>query len=135
MSNTTCVIPPPSLTFSHRSGVTPYTSSCEFAWSCVFGKQSPGRLSLRPFFLRKGRPYTEGTAAFLPSSLKINHSYPLGFSPYPPVSVYGTDPLYLILEVFLGRLFDLIDLVKTKPFLCFEFVIKDSFTDLPVKPL
>ena len=39
---------PPPLTFSHRSGVTPYTSSYEFAGSCVFGKQSPEILSLRP---------------------------------------------------------------------------------------
>ena len=36
------------LTFWHWSGVTPYTSSYEFAGSCVFGKQSPGILSLRP---------------------------------------------------------------------------------------
>ena len=48
MSSTDCSIPPPTLTFSHRSGVTPYTSSCELAGSCVFGKQLPGRLSLRP---------------------------------------------------------------------------------------
>ena len=39
---------PPWLTFRHRSGVTPYTSSYEFAGSCVFGKQLPGKLSLRP---------------------------------------------------------------------------------------
>ena len=38
----------PYLTFWHWSGVTPYTSSYEFAWSCVFGKQLPGNLSLRP---------------------------------------------------------------------------------------
>ena len=38
----------PCLTFRHWSGVTPYTSSYEFAGSCVFGKQSPGSLSLRP---------------------------------------------------------------------------------------
>ena len=37
-----------SLTFSHWSGVSPYTSSCELARTCVFGKQSPGVLSLRP---------------------------------------------------------------------------------------
>ena len=36
------------LTFWHWSGVTPYTSSCEFAGSCVFDKQSPEKLSLRP---------------------------------------------------------------------------------------
>jgi hypothetical protein len=38
----------PWLTFWHWSSVTPYTSSYEFAGSCVFGKQSPGILSLRP---------------------------------------------------------------------------------------
>ena len=38
---------PPWLTFRHWSGVTPYTSSYEFAGSCVFGKQLPGKLSLR----------------------------------------------------------------------------------------
>ena len=36
------------LTFWHWSGVTPYTSSYEFAGSCVFGKQLPEILSLRP---------------------------------------------------------------------------------------
>ena len=39
---------PPCLTFRHWSGVTPYTSSYEFAGSCVFGKQLPENLSLRP---------------------------------------------------------------------------------------
>src|SRR3712207_5973488 len=29
------------LTFRHRAGVRPYTSSCDFAESCVLGKQSP----------------------------------------------------------------------------------------------
>ena len=43
------------LTFSHWSGVTPYTSSYEFAGSCVFGKQLPGILSLRPLGTRKIR--------------------------------------------------------------------------------
>ena len=36
------------MTFWHWSGVTPYTSSYEFAGSCVFDKQLPGKLSLRP---------------------------------------------------------------------------------------
>ena len=45
-----CCVPrtPPTLTFSHWSGVTPYTFSYEFAGSCVFGKQSPGILLLQP---------------------------------------------------------------------------------------
>ena len=30
------------LTFQHRAGVSPYTSSFDFAQTCVFGKQSPG---------------------------------------------------------------------------------------------
>ena len=30
------------LTFRHRAGVTPYTSSYDLAESCVFDKQSPG---------------------------------------------------------------------------------------------
>ena len=39
---------PLPLTFQHWSGVTPYTSPCGFAESCVFGKQSLEKLSLRP---------------------------------------------------------------------------------------
>jgi len=53
---------PSWLTFRHWSGVTPYTSSYEFAGSCVFGKQLPEKLSLRPSPLLsiksgEGRPY------------------------------------------------------------------------------
>lgn len=33
---------PPSLTFWHWAGVSTYTSSCEFAGTCVLDKQSPG---------------------------------------------------------------------------------------------
>src|SRR3989338_8383616 len=44
---------PPTLTFSHWSGVTPYTSSYELAGSCVFCKQSPGVLLLHPPHRRK----------------------------------------------------------------------------------
>jgi len=41
----------PYLTFWHWSGVTLYTSSYDFAESCVFDKQSRGSLSLRPILL------------------------------------------------------------------------------------
>ena len=36
------------LTFQHRAGVSPYTSFCNFARTCVFGKQSlePGLCGL-----------------------------------------------------------------------------------------
>ena len=39
---------PPYLTFRHWSGITLYTLTYVFAESCVFVKQSPGNLSLRP---------------------------------------------------------------------------------------
>src|SRR3989338_6105161 len=94
------------LTFWHWSSVPPYTSSYEFAGSCVFGKQSPGILSLRPSC--EGRPYSEGTAAFLPSSLEHTHSFALLYSSCTPVSVCGTVVNMMCLEVFLGRLFAIV---------------------------
>ena len=39
------------LTFQHRAGVTPYTSSYEFAECYVFVKQSPGTLICNLFLL------------------------------------------------------------------------------------
>jgi hypothetical protein len=36
------------LTFRHRAGVRPYTSSCDFAEPCVFGKQSPPPILCHP---------------------------------------------------------------------------------------
>ena len=46
------------LTFRHRAGVRPYTSSCDFAEPCVFSKQSPPpglcpqpKLALKPGLL------------------------------------------------------------------------------------
>ena len=50
---------------------------------------------------RIGRLYPEVTVAFLPSSLRMIHSFPLGFSPHPPVSVYGTGSTQIILGAFL----------------------------------
>ena len=52
--------------------------------------------------LHQGRPYSEVTAAFLPSSLRTSHSFALVYSTKPPVSVYGTGSLQLSLEDFLG---------------------------------
>ena len=40
---------PHQLTFQHRAGVTPYTSSYELAECCVFGKQSGGTLCCNLF--------------------------------------------------------------------------------------
>src|SRR5437660_3070174 len=44
-----------SLTFRHRAGVRPYTSSCDFAEPCVFGKQSPPPLLCPPLELAPKR--------------------------------------------------------------------------------
>jgi hypothetical protein len=67
------------LTFQHRAGVSPYTSTFVLAETCVFGKQSPGFFCCNPLF-RVGGPYPEVTVAVLPSSLTKTHSYALVFS-------------------------------------------------------
>ena len=67
-----------TLTFRHRAGVSPYTSTFVLAQTYVFGKQLHGFLSCGP--PKGGRPYSEVTAACLPSSLTKNHSYTLVFS-------------------------------------------------------
>ena len=43
------------LTFRHRAGVRPYTSSCDFAEPCVFSKQSPPPLLCPPPLLAQRR--------------------------------------------------------------------------------
>ena len=89
----------PLLTFQHRAGVRPYTSSFEFAEPCVFDKQSPG--PLRCALLCRD-PLSRSYGVNLPSSLTVIHSSTLGYSPRPPVSVYGTGDIYYNLEDFLG---------------------------------
>ena len=51
------------LTFRHRAGVRPYTSSCDFAEPCVFSKQSPPP-GLCPRRSYAGPPSRELTEAF-----------------------------------------------------------------------
>ena len=56
-------------------------------------------------------PFSRSYGVNLPSSLAMIHSSTLGFSPHPPVSVYGTGWLYIIawkffLEVCLPHLSD-----------------------------
>ena len=60
------------LTFQHRAGVTPYTSSFDLAESCVFAKQLPGPILCG----------SVSRAPLLPLALE--------FSSYLPVSVCGT---------------------------------------------
>jgi hypothetical protein len=97
----------PYLTFWHWSSVTPYTSSYEFAGSCVFGKQSPGRLSLRPILrwaglIPKVRPLfcrvPWSTLTRSPCSTRAAHLCRFAVRSY----------CWYSLEVFLGRLFTIV---------------------------
>ena len=58
------------VTFWHWAGITPYTSSYEFAESCVFGKQSPelfscGQYSKLKYWQVLSRSYDRCFAEFL----------------------------------------------------------------------
>ena len=79
------------LTFQHRAGVRPYTSSLEFAESCVFAKQSPPPGLCHPSMVaHSGSLLSRSYKSILPSSFNIVVSNALVFSTDPPVSVYGT---------------------------------------------
>ena len=70
------------MTFQHRAGVSPHTSSYDLAETCVFGKQLLG-------------PFIRTYGVNLPSSLTTLLPLVLGFSPHPPVSVCGTGTITL----------------------------------------
>ena len=96
------------LTFRHRAGVTPYTSSYEFAECCVFNKQSqpPGFFDLEKLPLYRVHPsrhtFSRSYGVILPSSFTRVLSNTIVFSTCPPVSVCGTVYGYLCLETFPG---------------------------------
>ena len=78
-----------------------------FAQCCVFGKQSPPPLICNQTTLRAQgssrcwHTLSRSYGVNLPSSLTWFHSRALGFSPCPPVSVWGTDHLLQRLAAFL----------------------------------
>ena len=76
------------LTFQHRAGVSSYTSSFDFAETCVFDKQSPGPIHCGWYCYQ--HPFSRSYGVILPSSLTTVLSLALGYSPHPPVSVCGT---------------------------------------------
>jgi len=79
-----------------------------------------------------GKPYSEVTAAFLPSSLGISHSFALLFSSRTPVSVCGTVFCFLSLETFLGSLLYFICPERTlNIFATLGILIKESGPDFP----
>ena len=98
------------LTFRHRAGVSPYTSSYDLAETCVFVKQSPPPFHCGPQELQsqdfhsQGRPFFRSYGAILPSSLAGVISSASGYSPCPRVSVCGTVTTGSRLEVFLGSM-------------------------------
>ena len=91
----------PGFTFPHWSQVTPYTSTCVLAESCVFAKQSVAPLYCgsfeHPFYLRYG--------ANLPSSLERFNPRALEYSSRIPVSVCGTGNHNSHHQAFLGSSF------------------------------
>ena len=54
------------MTFRHRAGVSPYTSSYDFAETCVFGKQSLGPFHCGPLRLDGVNPRHPTGASLLP---------------------------------------------------------------------
>ena len=91
-----------------------YTSSCDFAHTCVFDKQSllpflcdPQKLHPQGFH-SQGHTLSRSYGIKLPSSLTKFHPIALGYSPHSPVSVYGTGDnnhtTKLFLEAWLGSL-------------------------------
>ena len=83
---------PTSLTFRHWAGVSPYTSACAVAETCVFGKQSLEPAPCGPLGLTArrhsrptlaGRPFSRSYGANLPSSLTEDHSSTLRVFPLP----------------------------------------------------
>ena len=101
---------PLPLTFRHWAGVSLYTSSFNFAQTCVFGKQSLepflcGPLSLGYVHILNlpGRPFSRSYGAMLPNSLTEVLPFPLVFSTRLPVLVCGT-VTQLWLEAFLDGL-------------------------------
>src|SRR5438132_7139986 len=94
---------PLPLTFRHWAGVSPYTSACAFAETCVFGKQSLEPISCNPLTPCSvntrllGHPFFRRYGVNLPSSLTEVRSSTWGAFPRPTgVGVrYGQNALWL----------------------------------------
>ena len=87
------------LTFQHWAGVSSYTSSFDFAETCVFVKQLLG-----PFLCDQSLlwlPFSRSYGVILPSSLTMLLPFVLGSSPHLPVSVCGTGISIQYLQAFL----------------------------------
>ncbi len=111
------------LTFRHWAGVSPYTSACALAETCVFGKQSLEPVSCDPLTLLPevakllGHPFFRRYGVNLPSSLtEVGSSTWGGFSLPTGVGVrYGQNTVWL--AAFLGGLgrHDFRPIARTRP--------------------
>jgi hypothetical protein len=89
------------VTFRHRAGVSPYTSSFDFAETCVFGKQSLGPFHCGPLELDPNGLHSTG-APLLPKLrghfaefLNEGSSDHLGILYLPTCVGFGTGTLHL----------------------------------------
>jgi len=100
---------PLSLTFRHWAGVSPYTSSCELAETCVFVKQSVGPFHcgrVQPpvcTFDQARRSFFRSYGSILPSSLTRVLPSAWVCSTRLPVSVCGTDTRVSSFRGFSGQ--------------------------------
>ena len=91
------------MTFRQWASVGLYTSSCDFAQTCVFSKQSADPFHCGPNrpYDPSGHPFSRSYGAILPSSLTEVLPSALGYSPRLPVLVCGTDDPGRSTEAFL----------------------------------
>ena len=75
----------------------------------------------------RGHPFSRSYETILPSSLAMNHSSTLGFSPRPPVSVYGTSCYNLKLRGFSWNLLHTLS-NRPKPLGTIKFSILSGFS-------
>ncbi len=85
---------PLNLTFRHWAGVSPYTSACAFAETCVFDKQSAEPFHCNLTYNAR-RSFSRSYGSILPSSLAEVLPFAFVFSTRLPVSVCGTDGMLL----------------------------------------
>ena len=134
------------LTFQHWAGVSSYTSSFDFAETCVFVKQLLGPFHCDIYLYRL--PFSLSYGVNLPSSLTMFISLTWKFSFFLPVSVYGTSTSMLLygfschLLWILHYYFSLHLAVRTFPFarlsskdaspyIQYISVVQESFTCFP----
>ena len=95
---------PLPLTFQHWSGVSPYTSPCGFAETCVFGKQSLGIFSCDQPRKRGWQSILRTYGRFFAEFLNEGSLVHLGLLAQSTCVGFSTDLILLTLEVFPGTL-------------------------------